>query len=114
MFILIIKELCDPVNGEIVGPHYHIYRVDEKTKEKEYIKTIDGDIKEAARYAERQLDINVFAIALDEYPMAFSSCISPEQMEQFQPSTPDGWTPIRDGLKMDKDGHIAGGLKFKE
>ena len=36
-----------------------------------------------------------------------------EEAEADKSDDNDGWIEIRDGLKIDKDGHIAGGLKFK-
>jgi hypothetical protein len=76
MKVIIEKELCHPQNGELVGPHYHITKVDEHTGEREFVKTIDGDIKEAARFAERELDLNVLEVAYRENPDSFKSSVS--------------------------------------
>lgn len=78
MKALIEKELCSPKSGEdgyaeIVGPLYYVYAVDEETGEKELLETFDGDIKEAARYAERQLDVNKLEVAYKENPDCFKS-----------------------------------------
>ena len=77
MKVIIEKELCDPVNGEIVGPLYHIYKVDEETGKKELIETVDGNIGEAARVAERTVDFNTLEIAYYQDPNCFSSVIFP-------------------------------------
>lgn len=73
MKVRIEKELCNPVNGEIVGPKFHVFKVDEETEEKELLETFDGDIKEAARFAERNLDFDILEVAYKEDPNAFSS-----------------------------------------
>lgn len=81
MTVRIEKELCNPVKNErgyaeVPGPHYHIYKVDESGK-KELVKTVDGDIKEAAREAERLLDLNVLEVAYKEHgPDHFKSTAS--------------------------------------
>ncbi len=69
MKVRIEKELCSPVNG----PKYHVVKVDEKTGEKELLKTFDGDIKEAARFAERKVDFDVLEVAYKENPHSFDS-----------------------------------------
>lgn len=77
MIARIEKELCNPVsvNGycEVPGPLYHIYKVyDDGTKE--FVKTVEKDIKEAAREAQRVIDINVLEVAYKEKgPEVFSS-----------------------------------------
>ena len=81
MIARIEKELCNPVsvNGycEVPGPYYHIYKVhDDGTKE--FVKTVEKDIKEAAREAQRIIDINVLEVAYKEHgPEAFSSVAPP-------------------------------------
>lgn len=80
MKVLIEKELTNPVMvdgiAEVLGPHYHIYRVDEDGN-KTFVKTVDKDIKEAAREAERMLDFNVLEVAYKEKgPGSFKSSIS--------------------------------------
>ena len=72
-FIFIEKELLDPVNGEIVGPYYHVYQLDENSNKIELFVTKTGDIKDAVREAERQLDIMALAIAYADDPKSFSS-----------------------------------------
>lgn len=78
MIARIEKELCNPVsvNGycEVPGPLYHIYKVDEDGK-KTLLKTVE-DISEAAREAERILDLNVLEVEYKEKgPDAFSSVV---------------------------------------
>lgn len=79
MIARIEKELCNPVsvNGycEVPGPLYHIYKVDEDGK-KTFVKTVEKDIKEAAREAQRLIDIDVLEVAYKEKgPDAFSSVV---------------------------------------
>lgn len=75
MKIVIEKELCNPIDAyNIPGPYYHVVRIDEETGEREVLKTFEKDIKEAARYAERELDIEKLAIAYKENPKSFESC----------------------------------------
>ena len=80
MKAIIEKELCNPVsvNGyaEVPGPYYHVYGVDEQGN-KTFYKTVDGDIKEAAREAERMLDLNLLEVACRENPHSLDSCVSP-------------------------------------
>ena len=68
MTVRIEKELCNPVsvNGycEVPGPLYHIYKVDEDGN-KTLLKTVE-DISEAAREAERILDLNVLEVEYKE------------------------------------------------
>ncbi len=80
MRVIIEKELTNPVMvdgiAEVLGPHYHIYSVDEDGN-KTFVKTVDKDIKEAAREAERMLDLNVLEVAYKEKgPDSFKSSIS--------------------------------------
>ena len=92
MTVRIEKELCNPVsvNGycEVPGPYYHIYKVDEDGN-KELVKTVDGDIKEAAREAERVLDFDALDVVWKEKgPEAFSSVMAvpnPEDFARFLP-----------------------------
>lgn len=76
MKALIEKELTNPVYvdgiAQVLGPHYHIYIVDEEGN-KTFVKTIDQDIKEAAREAERLLDIDVLEVAYKKNPDGFKS-----------------------------------------
>lgn len=74
MIIKIEKELCNPINGEIVGPKYHVVTIDEEGK-REVLETFDGDIKEAAAYAQRKLDFNELEIVYNENPNVFKSVI---------------------------------------
>lgn len=78
MKILIEKELGHPVtvNGyaEVIGPFYHIYTIEEDGT-RTFVETVNGDIKEAARIAERKLDFNALEIAYKENPNAFKSCL---------------------------------------
>lgn len=77
MKIVIEKELCQPTDAwTIPGPYYHVVRVDEETGEREVLKTFEGDIKEAARFAERQVDFNALEVAYQENPNAFKSTMS--------------------------------------
>lgn len=78
MVVRIEKELCNPVsvNGyaEVPGPLYHIYKVhDDGTKE--FVKTVEKDIREAAREAQRVIDINVLEVAYKKNPNAFKSTL---------------------------------------
>ena len=73
-FIFIEKELLNPVNGEIVGPYYHVYQLDENGNKIELFVTKTGDIKDAVREAERELDIMAVAIAYSADPNSFYSC----------------------------------------
>lgn len=80
MKVLIEKELTNPVMvdgiAEVLGPYYHIYKVDEEGN-KTLVKTVAKDIKEAAREAERMLDFNVLEVAYKEKgPDSFKSSIS--------------------------------------
>lgn len=77
MIVRIKKELCNPVsvNGyaEVPGPLYHIYKVNDSGEE-EFVESVIGDIKEAARLAERLIDFNALEVAYKEKgPDAFSS-----------------------------------------
>lgn len=61
--------------------------------------------------------INISAIDtwmyLDEFIDLLHTSDESELEEFVDKNEPDdGWTDIRDGLKMDKDGNIAGGLKI--
>ena len=82
MKYIIEKELCDPQNGNIVGPYYHVYSVDDDNN-KTLLQTFDGDIKEAARFAERQLDFNALEVSYNENPNVFKSCILNEPKEDY-------------------------------
>ena len=75
--IVIEKELCDPKNGEVVGPYYHIVQIDDEKNERTLLHTVDGNIEEAARYAERELDLEKIEIAYQENPDMFSSATVP-------------------------------------
>ena len=77
MKIIIEKELCEPTDGWTVpGPYYHVVRIDEKTGEREVLKTFDNDIKDAAKYAEYELDVTALAVAYAENPKSFEQSIS--------------------------------------
>lgn len=71
MRFVIEKELCNPPKG----PYYHLVQIDEETGKREVLKTFEGDIKEAARFAERQLDFNELEVAYMRDPNLFSSSI---------------------------------------
>ena len=71
--IVIEKELCDPKNGEVVGPYYHIVQIDDENGQRTLLHTVDGDIKEAARYAERNIDFEQLEVAYQQDPNIFSS-----------------------------------------
>ena len=102
MIARIEKELCNPVsvNGycEVPGPLYHIYKVDKDGK-KTFVKTVEKDIKEAAREAQRLIDIDVLEVAYKEKgPDAFSSVIptpKPFDMSKFKIKAIDGNTPVK-------------------
>ena len=101
MIARIEKELCNPVsvNGycEVPGPLYHIYKVDENGK-KTFVKTVEKDIKEAAREAQRLIDIDVLEGAYKEKgPDAFSSVAPPPtiDMSKFKIEVIDGKTPVK-------------------
>lgn len=101
MIVRIEKELCDPVsvNGycEVPGPLYHIYKVDEDGN-KEFVKTIEKDIREAAREAQRILDINLLEVAYKEKgPDAFSSVVPfpPSNVQIFESSP---WKPSEEQM----------------
>lgn len=85
MKVVIEKELCHPVNGEIVGPYYHVVRYTDDG-EREVLKTFDGDIKEAARYAEHEIDVEVLAVAYKENPDSFSSVSAFSIPNDYKPS----------------------------
>lgn len=80
MKVIIEKELTNPVYvdgiAQVLGPHYHIYSVDEEGN-KTFVKTIDQDIKEAAREAERLLDIDTLEVAYKKNPDSFKSTTEP-------------------------------------
>ncbi len=80
MKAIIEKELCNPVDGQIVGPMYHVYGVSESGS-KELIETIDGDIKEAARLAERTIDLSELEVAYKKDPAAFQSTVYPTPLD---------------------------------
>ena len=73
--ILIEKELLDPVNGELVGPYFHVYSIkDDGTKTELYVEK-SGDIRNALSRGEHYLDFEQIEIAYQENPNAFKSCI---------------------------------------
>ena len=67
---IIEKELCNPVNGEILGPFYHLYEVN--GEEKTLLSTTD-DICAAARELERKTDLWKLEVAYQENPDVFKS-----------------------------------------
>lgn len=76
------KELINPVIvdgvAQLLGPNYHIYSVNENGN-KTFIKTVDKDIQEAAREAERLLDVDVLEVACKKNPDLFKSTfVEPE------------------------------------
>ena len=79
MKVIIKKELTNPVmvdgRAEVLGPHYHIHTVDDHGQET-FVKTVDRDIKEAAREAERILDLDLLEVTYQEHgPDYFKSTI---------------------------------------
>lgn len=76
--VIIEKELTNPVTidgyAEVLGPYYHIYKVDDEGS-KTLVKTVAKDIREAAREAERMLDLNVLEVAYQEKPDSFKSSV---------------------------------------
>lgn len=81
--VFIEKELLNPVsiNGyaEVVGPYYHVYRFNENLEKEEIFVETSGGIKEAARRAEHELDVEKLAIAYKENPNSFKSTIEPPE-----------------------------------
>jgi len=75
--VFIEKELLNPVNGEIVGPYFHVFRFDEDGNKVEIFVEKSGDIKVAAREAERQMDKALLAVSYKENPDSFKSSIDP-------------------------------------
>lgn len=67
---IIEKELCNPVNGEIPGPFYHLYEVN--GEEKTLVLTTE-DICAAARELERKTDLWKLEMAYQENPDVFKS-----------------------------------------
>lgn len=74
--ILIEKELLNPVNGEVVGPYFHVYTMNENGDKTEIFVEKSGSIEKAARRAEHELDFSTLAVAYAENPNSFSSCVS--------------------------------------
>lgn len=75
--LVIEKELCQPTDAwTIPGPYYHVCVINEDTGEKTELETFERDIKEAARYAERQMDLGALEIAYRKNPDSFKSTIS--------------------------------------
>ena len=74
--VFIEKELLNPVNGEIVGPYFHVYTIDKEGNKTEIFVEKSGSIEKAARRAEHELDFNTLAVAYAENPNSFSSCVS--------------------------------------
>ena len=75
--LIIEKELCHPTDEfTIAGPKYHVSWVDELTGEKEEVKVFDKDIKEAARFAEHELDVGCLAVAYKKNPDSFKSTLN--------------------------------------
>lgn len=91
MKALIEKELCSPKSGEdgyaeIAVPLYYVYAVDEETGEKELLQIFDRNIEDAARFAQRKLDINLLEIAYKENPNSFKSTCNFVLNGDFQPT----------------------------
>lgn len=76
--VFIEKELLSPVNGETVGPYFHVYTLTEDGEKVERFVEKSGDIKAAVREAERQMDLNLLAVAYKKNPDSFRSTIEPE------------------------------------
>ena len=81
-YVFIEKELLDPVNGEVVGPYFHVYRIDENGNKVELYVEKSGNIKAAVREAERQMDLSLLAVSYKENPDSFKSYAA------FEPSKP--------------------------
>lgn len=75
-FVFVEKELCSPINGNTVGPYFHVYTVDENGKKNELFVEKSGDIKAAVREAERQMDISLLAASYAENPDSFKSSVN--------------------------------------
>jgi len=78
MKVIIEKELTNPeiIDGiaQVTGPYYHIYSVDADGN-KTFVKTVSKDIGEAAREAQRLIDIDVLEVSYKENPNAFKSSL---------------------------------------
>ena len=75
--VFIEKELFNPdIFCNIKGPYYHIFYYNENGKKIILHTEKSGDIKEAARRAERELDFNTLAVAYAENPNSFKSITS--------------------------------------
>ena len=74
MKLAIDKEICDPVNGKIVGPYYHIFRVDEDGV-RTLLETVEGDIVKAIKRGEQLMDFETLQITYQKNPLAFNSTI---------------------------------------
>lgn len=85
--LVIEKELCNPTDGyTIPRPYYHVCVIDEQTGEKKEIKTFEKDIKEAARFAEHELDCGLIEIAYRENPDSFKAT-TPVTLESLTNNT---------------------------
>jgi len=93
MIARIKKELCDPVNGEVVGPYYHLYKVKDDGTE-ELIESFNGDIKAAARRAEQIVDLEALDIAYEQNPNCFSSVAFPPNYYNVRSNAPGAFKPI--------------------
>ena len=94
MIARIKKELCSPVNGEVVGPYFHLYKVKDDGTE-ELIESFDGDIKAAARRAEQIVDLEALDIAYEENPNCFSSSVLfPPNYCNVRSNTPGVFKPV--------------------
>ena len=71
--VFVEKELLHPVNGEVAGPYFHVFRLDENGNKVELFVEKSGDIKAAVREAERQMDLALLAISYKENPDSFKS-----------------------------------------
>lgn len=82
MRYIIEKEICNPKDGKIIGPYYHLYKHDGNGN-KTLIETFEADIEEAAKKAERQMDLDALEIHYKDNPNSFSSIIPAKKIEHI-------------------------------
>ena len=93
--LVIEKELCHPTDSyTIPDPKYHVSWLNELTGEKEEVKVFDKDIKEAARFAEHELDVGCLAVAYKKDPDSFKSTLS--NCSSISPISPTSAIRIED------------------
>lgn len=110
MKVIIEKELTDPVVvdgiAQVLGPHYHIFSVDDEG-DKTFVKTVDGDIREAAREAERLIDFNTLEVAYKKDPRGFESTTRvPDDF--WDRKRVDIWNEVINSRKLDNSDSVEG------